>query len=434
MRDNIEKTKILGIVLPFHYGWIVLGVTFVTALTVAGTRSASSLLIHPFELEFGWSRGALAAAISLNLFLVGASAPLGGYLIDRFGPRRVMLATLGIVLVALTGTSRMSQLWHFVLFWGVILGLAVGGGGGVLAATVANRWFSARRGVALGILNSAHSTGQLIFLPLLMWVNVAMGWRTGTMILSAVVLCLIPLVVLWMRDDPSKIGILPYGADSARMEARRQAAAGRPTDAVSFREAVKTSNFWLLAGSFFVCGGTSAGLIATHLVPHAIERGIPEVAAATTIGVMGGMNFVGTLLSGWLTDKVNTRKLLATVYALRGVSLFVLPFVNDLTGLSIFAVIYGLDWFASVPPTIVLTADSFGRKSMGSIYGWIFLSHQLGGAVMATAAGLVYEWAGDYQPAFLGGGVLALAGAAMALMIPVRAPREPVAAGAPVAA
>ena len=431
MHAPAAKTKLLGFSIPFHYGWIVLALTFVTALTVAGVRSSSPLLIHPLEMEFGWSRGAIAFAISLNLLLVGAAAPAGGYLIDRFGPRRIMLATLAVVVVALTGTFFMTQLWHFVLFWGVVLGLAVGGGGGVLAATVANRWFSARRGLVLGILNSAHSTGQLIFLPLLMFVNVAAGWRTGSLILMMVVLGLIPVVALWMRDDPSQVGALPYGSAPA---GSRQSPSARAAGAIPLSEALKTLNFWLLAGSFFVCGATSAGLIATHLIPHAIERGIPEVAAAATIGVMGGMNFVGTLLSGWLTDRINARKLLATVYALRGVSLFVLPFVNDLQGLSIFAIIYGLDWFASVPPTIVLTADSFGRKTLGSIYGWVFLSHQLGGAIAAIAAGLVYEWLGDYQAAFLGGGVLALAGAAMALGISARSPREPVAAGAPVAA
>jgi sugar phosphate permease len=299
---------------------------------------------------------------------------------------------------------------------------------------VANRWFSARRGLALGILNSAHSTGQLIFLPLLMFVNVAAGWRVGSLVLLTVVLCLVPLVALWMRDDPSQVGVEPYGSAPATSHRGQHSSSTQGTVAVSFSEALKTSSFWLLAGSFFVCGGTSAGLIATHLIPHAIERGIPEVAAAATIGVMGGMNFVGTLLSGWLTDRVNVRKLLATVYALRGVSLFVLPFVNDLQGLTIFAIIYGLDWFASVPPTIVLTADSFGRKTLGSIYGWIFLSHQLGGAVAAITAGFVYEWFGDYQAAFLGGGVLALAGSVMALMIPSRSPAEPVAAREPAVA
>lgn len=431
MREGSPRNKLLGFSLPFHYGWLILGLTFVTALTTAGVRSASPLLIHPLELEFGWSRGAIATAISLNLLLVGAAAPGGGYLLDRFGPRRMMLASLGVVIVALTGTLFMTELWHFVVFWGIILGLAVGGGGGVLAATVANRWFVASRGLALGILNSAHSTGQLIFLPLLMFINVAMGWRTGFLVLSGVVLMLLPLVALWMRDNPSQVGALPYGSTAATAPGATKAS---PPASVSFGEALRTSSFWLLAGSFFVCGATSAGLIATHLVPHAIERGIPEVAAAATIGIMGGMNFVGTLISGWLTDRVNTRKLLATVYALRGVSLFVLPFVNDLQGLTVFAVIYGLDWFASVPPTIVLTADAFGRKALGSLYGWIFFSHQLGGAVAAIAAGLVYEWVGDYQGAFIGGGLVALAGAAMALGIPARAPAEPAPARAPATA
>ena len=194
------------------------------------------------------------------------------------------------------------------------------------------------------------------------------------------------------------------------------------------RSALKTSTFWLLAGSYFVCGATANGLVGTHLIPHAIDRGIPEITAAATVGVMGGLNFVGTTLSGWVIDYVAAKKWLALIYVLRAVSLFILPFVTDFSGLFIFAVIYGLDWFASVAPTIAIASDTFGKRSVGIIYGWVFVFHQIGGAVAATAAGAVRVSLGEYHYAFLAGGVMALIAAGLALSIRSRPLTPPPAA------
>jgi sugar phosphate permease len=295
-----------------------------------------------------------------------------------------------------------------------------------VTASVATRWFVAKRGLVLGFLSSATSTGQLIFIPLLMVVIVELGWRAGSLVMAAIALALIVPLVLWMRNDPVDVGQTPYGTTPEQAASMRQAENVR----VPVSQAIRAPEFWLLAGSFFVCGGTANGLIGTHLIPHSIDHGIPEVTAAATVGVMGGMNFVGTMLSGWLTDKVPPRMLLAAFYTFRGLSLFILPFLTDFSGLLIFAVIYGLDWLATVPPTIALTAQRFGRRSVASVYGWIFFAHQLGAAFSATAGGAVRVWFGDYQFAFLAGGVVALIGACMALM--VRPPRtEPVAVASP---
>jgi len=403
--------------VPFFYGWVVLVLSFLTTLVGAGICSAAAVLIHPLEMEFGWSRAAIASAISFNLLLVGVAAPISGWLLDRFGPRRIMVGSLALLIFGVGATTFMQEFWQLVILWGIMVGLGAGGTASVLAATVAHRWFVARRGLALGILNSAASTGQLIFLPLLMALIVAGGWRVGSWMLVLVALGLLPLVALWMRDDPAEMGLKPYtlAKDTARVA--KQPSPSDVPSSIPLAEVFRSSTFWLLAGSFFVCGGTSAGLIGTHLIPHSIDRGFPEVAAAATVGVMGGLNFVGTLLSGWLVDRVDTRKLLSVVYALRGVSLFVLPFVTDFSGLFIFAVIYGLDWFATVPPTIALTADTFGKRSVGSIFGWIFLSHQVGAALVASVSGAIRVWLGDYQFAFLMGGVMALIAAGLVLRI-----------------
>jgi len=406
---------------PFYYGWLILALSFLTTLTGAGIRSLPSVLIHPFELEFGWSRVAISSAISVNLLLFGVAGPVGGWLLDRFGPRRVMIGSLSVLVVAVSATTMMNKFWHLILLWGVIIGLGAGGTGSVLSATVASRWFKERRGLALGILNSANSTGQLIFLPLFMSLTMAVGWRIGSLMLISVALGLLPFVFFLMRDNPADIGLEPYGSRRDNIGQPDVSPSSRdmsnPDRSVSLSEVFRSPNFWLLAGTFFVCGGTSSGLIGTHLIPHSIDRGIPQVTAAYIFGIMGGLNFVGNLLSGWMIDRVEPRKWLALVYALRGVSLFILPFVTNSAGLLIFAVIYGLDWFATVAPTVVLTVNSFGTKALGRVYGWIFLFHQIGAALMASGAGAIRAWSGGYEFAFLAGGGLTMLAAGLALSI-----------------
>ncbi|MFB3062821.1 MAG: MFS transporter [Candidatus Binatia bacterium] len=425
----------LPLATPFFYGWLVVALSFITALATSGTRSALTVMILPLEAEFGWSRMGIATAASMTLFLQGLTAPLGGWLMDRFGPRRMILISLTLLVIGITATTQMRQMWQLILFWGVMTGIGAGLLGEVLGATVANRWFVTSRGLALGILNSSNSTGQLIFLPLLMVMIVSTGWRGSIMVLVAFMLILMPIIAFLMRDDPAEVGLKPLGmeesATSATGQPGRNPNADQMVRATSITEAVKNRTFWLLCGCFFICGATSAGLVGTHLIPHAIDQGFPEVKAAATIGVMGAMNFVGTMLSGVMTDRVQPRKLLAIFYTLRGVSLFILPQVTTFPGLFVFAVIFGLDWFATVPPTIAITADTFGRRSIGRLYGWIFLSHQFGSASMAIGAGMLYNWFGDYRLAFNIGGVLGLIAGVTALRMPDRS-LEPLANPVPV--
>jgi MFS family permease len=407
--------------LPFYYGWFVLSICFLTLLTSAGVRSSPSVLIHPLEAEFGWSRTLIASAISMNLLLFGVASPISGWLIDRYGPRKVMLGSLILLIVGVSGTVAMTEFWQFFLVWGIIVGLGAGGVGSVLTASVGNRWFVARRGLALGILGSASSTGQIIFLPLFMAMITYAGWRLGSMALIIVAIVLLPLIYLFMRDDPAEVGLEPYGAGQpgAAISTSATSLRGMPAKnaTITARDVVSHPTFWLLAGSFFVCGGTANGLIGTHLIPHEIEMGIPQIAAASLLGLMGALNMVGTIFSGWMIDRVQPQKWLALVYAMRGLSLLLLPFVQGYFGLVIFAVIYGLDWFATVPPSMALTADTFGKQNVGKVYGWIFMSHQIGAAIMASAAGALRTSLGDYQFAFLSGGVIAMIAAGLALQI-----------------
>jgi sugar phosphate permease len=427
MEDNHPGThqKRPPISLPFYYGWFVVSLCFMTTLISAGVRSSPSVLIHPLESEFGWSRAMIASAISMNLLLFGVAGPISGYLIDRFGPRKVMLGSLSLLTAGVSGTVVMDQFWQFFLVWGVIVGLGAGGVGSVLTATVGNRWFVARRGLALGILGSASSTGQLIFLPFFMWMIATSGWRIGSTTLIIFAIMLLPLLFLFMRDDPADVGLEPYGAGQANVATGTASLRGMSSKnaTITVREVVTNPTFWLLCGTFSVCGGTANGLIGTHLIPHEVEIGIPQVAAASLVGIMGTVNIVGTTFSGWMVDRIAPQKWLALVFALRGVSLLILPFVRSFTGLVIFAIIYGLDWFATVPPSMAITADTFGRQNVGKVYGWIFMSHQIGAAIMASAAGAVRDYLGEYNAAFMAGGFIAMIAAGLALQIKTK-PKE----------
>jgi MFS family permease len=409
----------LPLSVPFYYGWFIVALSFLANLTAAGIRSAPSVLIHPFEAEFGWSRTAIASAASLNLLLLGLFAPIGGWLIDRVGARRVILGCLTTIVAALIGMVFVRELWQLIILWGVVLGIATGVTP-PLGASIASRWFVDRRGLAIGIMTNANAAGQVVYLPLLMAIIVWSGWRSALWAMAAASAVLLPAIWFWMRDKPADVGLEPYTAARPSDPAKRGIYARgdmRPMSISSISEVFKTSTFWILSGCFFICGVTANGLIGTHLIPHAIERGIPQMTAAMAVGIMGGASFVGTTFSGWMVDRVDPRKVLAVVYALRGSSLFILPYVSESLGLFLFAVLYGLDWYASGPATTTIIARVFGPDRVGRIFGLVFVFHQLGGAGAAIGGGWARVHFGDYQYAFLAGGCLGLLAACLALTV-----------------
>lgn len=412
---------------PFFYGWFIVALSFLANLTAAGIRSAPSVLIHPLEAEFGWSRTEIATAASLNLLLLGIFAPIGGWLIDRVGARRVILGCLTTIAAGLIATVFVQQLWQLIVLWGIVLGMATGVTP-ALGASIASRWFVHRRGLAIGIMTNANAAGQVVYLPLLMAIIVGFGWRSALLAMAAASAVMLPAIWFWMRDNPAEVGLEPYRSEAlAATERQRVFARGdiRPMSISAISEVFKTSTFWILGGCFFICGVTANGLIGTHLIPHAIERGIPQLTAATAVGIMGGASFIGTTFSGWLVDRMDPRKVLSVVYGLRGSSLFILPFVSESTALFVFAVIYGLDWYASGPATTTIIARSFGAERVGRIFGLVFVFHQLGGASAAILGGWVRVHFGDYQIAFLVGGILGLVAACLALTVRSTAPPAP---------
>lgn len=401
-----------------HYAWVVAAVTFVTLLGASGFRSTPGVLIVPLQHEFGWNRATISVAVSINLVLFGFSGPFAAALMERFGVRRVLPAALVLVAAGSGLTTIMRAPWQLFLLWGVVVGLGTGAMASVLAATIANRWFVKRRGVVLGVLTAASATGQLIFLPLLAWLAVTAGWRWSAITVAAAALLVVPLVVLLMRDRPADVGLRAYGATEADAP---PAQSFSPIAAAidGLRLGARSRDFWLLAGSFFICGASTNGLIGTHLIPAAMDHGIPEVQAASLLAVIGVFDIVGTTASGWLTDRIDSRWLLFWYYGLRGLSLIFLPYAFALPHVSLilFVVFYGLDWVATVPPTVALTSDVFGKRSAAIVFGWIFAAHQLGAAAAAYAAGAVRTWFGDYQLAFMTAGLICLLAAGLVLRV-----------------
>jgi sugar phosphate permease len=402
-----------------HYGWYVAGITFVTLLVAAGIRSMPSILIVPVEQEFGWSRATISFAVAVNLILYGLMGPFAAAFMDRLGVRTTIVISLVLVASGVALTPLMTAPWQLVLLWGVVVGTGTGMTALVLGATVVNRWFSEQRGLVMGMLTASTATGQLLFLPLLAMIVEELGWRTAVLGVACAALVIVPLVMLLMRERPRDVGLAPFG--KTEIEAAPPRSTGNPFGIAfaALLEGSRSRDFWLLFGTFFICGLSTNGLIGTHLIAACFDAGIPEVRAAGLLAMMGVFDLVGTTLSGWLSDRYNNRYLLAWYYGLRGLSLLWLPFALDISffGLSLFAVFYGLDWIATVPPTVRLATNTFGREKAPMMFGWIFTGHQLGAAVAAFGAGVLRTAMDGYLEAFMLAGLACLVAVAMSLMI-----------------
>ncbi len=401
-----------------HYAWIVAGVTFLVLLVGASVRSTPGVLIVPLKQEFGWSTAGISGAVAVNIMRYGLVGPFAVAVMERFGLRRAICAALLLLACGAGLTVFMRAIWQLVLLWGIMVGVGSGMIAMVLGATVANRWFATRRGLVVGLLTASSATGQLLFLPVLAKAATDLGWRATSLAVAAAALVLVPVVARFVRDRPAEMGLPPYGGSKVEPA---PVAAGNPVLRAlgALRLGFASRDFWLLAGSFFVCGASTSGLIGTHLIPACVDHGIPEVRAAGILALMGVCDLIGTTASGWLTDRYDSRVLLFWYYGLRGLSLMYLPLAFDVSfyGLSLFAVFYGLDWIATVPPTLRLSERAFGKENAALMFGWIQAAHQLGGAAAAWGAGIVRTTTGNYAVAFVASGLVCLAASALVLLI-----------------
>jgi MFS family permease len=404
-----------------HYSWIILIISFFSIIVAGIVRSSSGVFIEPFENDLGWDRSVISLAFAVGLFLYGISGPFMAALIEVFGLKKIMVLSMATLLTGTLLTFIMQQSWQLIIIWGIIIGLGSGLFLTVLSPYVANRWFEKRRGLATGILTASTATGQLILLPILAIIidKYSWYWAIGLIMILSVIMLVI--ILLFMKNSPKEVGILPYGLEKEK-EDNMDEQKKNPI-IIAFNglfEAVKVKEFWLLAGSFFICGLSTSGLIGTHFVSYCISFGIPLVTAATLLSFMGVFDLVGTTLSGWLSDRFDNRWLLFWYYSLRGASLVLLPFAlteDSYTLLVIFAVFYGLDWIATVPPTIGISRRIFGVEKSGIIYGWIFASHQAGAAVAAFGGGLIYKIFNSYTWAFFLAGIFCLLASLFVIVI-----------------
>jgi sugar phosphate permease len=414
-----------------HYAWVILAVTFLALLTSAAVRSTPGALMVPLENAFGWSRATISFSISLSILLYGLIGPFAAGFISIYGPRRMMAAGMMLMGSGVLCTLAMRQSWQLVLLWGVVVGVGTGIVAVVLGALVVQRWFHRHRGLALGLLTASSATGQLLFLPFIAYLIEIDGWRAASVTMASACFVILPLVLLLMRDEPRERSLTPLGLPPGEPPDAPAATSGNPfiTALAGLREVSGRSEFWVLAGSFFVCGASTNGLIGTHLIPACMDHGIPEVQAAGLLALMGVFDIVGTTGSGWLSDRIDNRLLLFAYYGLRGLALLYLPYGFQPAGhgLSIFAVFYGLDWIATVPPTVGLTRQVFGAGKVGVVFGWVLVAHQVGAAAAASFAGLLRTHEGSYDHAFQISGGLCIA-TALALLLFRASRRESVGA------
>jgi MFS family permease len=410
-----------------HYGWAVVAATFLVLLSTAAAMGMPGVLLRPLMTEFGWSTSDVSGPLSLRLLLYGLMAPVAAALMQRYGIRATVAAAIVLIVGGIALATRMTALWQLWLTWGVMLGIGTGMTALVLGATVANRWFVARRGVVMGLLAASSATGSLIFLPVAAWLAETHGWRVA--LLPAAAACAVAggILFLFGSDHPGQLALPAFGERAVVAPPPRTAGAAKVA-LRALRDASGSRGFWLLFFTFFVCGLSTNGLIGNHFIPLCQDFGMTEVAAASVLAMMGACDFVGTIGSGWLTDRFDSRKLLFMYYGLRGLSLLALPFSSfSVVGLSLFAVFYGLDWIATVPPTVRLCGAIFGRERASVVFGWVFCAHMLGAAVAASGAGITRDVLTSYVPAFLLSGAFCVLAALASLAIPRAAPPVPVA-------
>jgi MFS family permease len=413
-----------------HRAWWVAAVTMAALIAAAGFRSSTGALLVPLEEEFGWSRATTSGAVSLNLILYGLTAPFAAALMERFGIRRVVAAALALVAVGSGLTLVMTSPWQLWLLWGFAVGVGTGSLALVFGAIVANRWFVRHRGVVIGVFSAASSTGQLVFLPAIAALAVGPGWRFAAALVAGFALLLVPVVWVVLRDSPAQVGITAYGADPDAPAALVPSAVPGGAAALAvrtLRDSARSRTFWILLGTFWICGWSTNGLIGTHFIPAAHDHGMPATTRATLLALIGVFDIIGTVASGWLTDRVDSRYLLFGYYFFRGLSLLAVPWLlgpHVHPSLFLFILFYGLDWVATVPPTVALCRQHFGIERSGVVFGWVFAAHMVGAGVAASFAGWIRTSQGDYLLAWLTAGALCVVAAAACLLIPRRALAE----------
>ena len=401
-----------------HYALAVVAIIFVALLAAAGLRSTPGVLMVPWAEAFGWSRSVISFAAACGIFLFGLTGPFAAAAMQRFGIRATVMVALAMMSLSSFASLFMTQAWQLVVTWGLVSGIGSGCITNVLSAMIVNRWFVTNRGLVMGLFAASTSTGTLVFIPVLSAIAQSGGWQPVVLCVAVTMVLLIPLVFFLLPEQPADVGQTPFGADPDHPPETRVPGNPLKTAFSALGDGVKSRDFWLLSVTFFVCGFTTNGLIGTHMIALCHDHGMAAVTAGSLLAIMGLFDLVGTTASGWLTDRYDPRKLLFAYYGLRGLSLIYLPFADfTFVGLSLFAVFYGLDWIATVPPTLAIANKTFGIQRAPIMFGWISASHQVGAAAATFLAGVSREVSGSYLHSFVFAGFVAVVAAFLSLMI-----------------
>ena len=401
-----------------HYAWIALTVTFVVMMGAVGVRSAPGVIILPLHQAFGWDLATISAAVSLNLLLLGLVGPFMTGLMEVIGLKRTMLLSLTLLLAGTGLANFITTSWQLFMTWGVMVGTGVAGGSMGMAAAVANRWFTTRRSLAMGMLMAANAAGQLVFLPLLGGLAQSHGWQSVSLTVTVAIALLLPLVILLLPESPARIGLLPLGATEAAPAPPPRANNPFSVAVAGLLRGLRSLDFWLIAVSFGICGLSTGGLVATHFITFCVDNGYSQAASASLLGSLGVSSLIGSIGSGWLTDRCNPRLMLCVIFMLRGASLIALPYSDfSLLSLTAFAVFDGVVWIATVPPILALVNEVFGKRDAPVLVSWIYAFHQVGGAAAAAGAGLLRAYTGTYVVAFLTAGLACILASWLAMRI-----------------
>lgn len=410
-----------------RYAWFVLSASFFIVFLSYGFRMSFGVYLKPMISEFGWDRASISLAASLNVFVYGLLAPFMGKLLDKYGAKMVISLSVIVLGGSVASLSLVKDLFTLYLIFGFLMAFALGGSSIVTNSALITKWFVKKRGLALGLLSSGASLGQLTLVPIITYMILVSGWRFSLLVMGGAILVLLfPTAFFVLKDEPGRSAeaALPGAAVSAPASAN-PAGVVIGSGSLSLGCACRTMHFWLLAGGYFVCGYT-VNLVSTHLPAFITDIGYSPMMAGNLLALTGALNIVGTITMGTVSDRFGSRIPLGIVYLLRGFSIALLLISRDPISLYIFAMIIGFSWFATNPLVVSICSDNFGTRHIGTIYGTLFLSHQIGGALSSYLGGLIFDIRGNYEIAF--GSAVALAMIASFLSFSIKEKRGAISA------
>jgi MFS family permease len=411
-----------------HYAWIILGLAFLALLSAQGVRLSFGAFIAPWENEFSTNRGIISLVAFISYAVFGFSQPIIGRLIDQYGVRTILSYSVLLIGISTILTFFATTPWQLMIIYGFIASIGFGGASNVAGSVAITNWFVEKRGFAVGLMSAGTAGGQLLLVPLSLFLINELGWKLTVVVLGLfLVIVVFPLLLIFLRTHPSEKNSTPLGAKESIPLADSENK--KEVNTVSIITLLKKKEFLFLLLPFFVCGVTTSGLIDTHLIPFAQYCGISTTVTGTAVSLLAAFNITGTIFSGYLADRFSCRIMLTFLYGSRALTIVFLLlligepimmgfFLSESYLLVIFAISFGIVDFATVAPTVKLATEYFRGLSVGVIFGWLFLSHQLGAAIGAYLPGVLFDITGNYTSSFIYSLLLLIGASCLCFMLP----------------